>query len=240
MSIYKDANAKPIDEGNYINWVNSYVEIVKPDFLTILNVKSLSPIIFEKNYNLKFSKDKEPSIQNIIESIESTQRERIIQADAKVIEYAFENFVEPIKCTYYMRFNAKNFEERTTSLLRNVTILTRDKYDMPHLVLGCFFDTTHLNGAQELAQIDIKNYVDGENILDDSLSNLKNELIQIFKPKVCLTKREKQILELISNGNTSAQIAEKLNIFISTVNTHRQNLIKKNNVNNTTALLNVM
>jgi DNA-binding CsgD family transcriptional regulator len=77
-------------------------------------------------------------------------------------------------------------------------------------------------------------------VLDTSLLNLKEELEEIFKPQICLTKREKQILELISNGSTSAQIAERLNISIATVNTHRQNLIKKNNVNSTTALLNVI
>lgn len=238
LSIYKDVNTKPIDESNYINWVNSYVEISKPDFLTILNVKSLSPIIFQKNYNLKFPEDKEGTIQDILDGIEESQKERIIEADAKVIEFAYDNFVEPIKCTYYLRFNAKLSEGRTTSLLRNVTVLTRDEDNMPHLVLGCIFDVTHLNGSQELAQIDIKNYINGKNILDENLLKLKEELVQIFKPKICLTKREKQILELISNGNTSAQIADKLNISIATVNTHRQNLIKKNNVSNTTALLN--
>lgn len=42
-----------------------------------------------------------------------------------------------------------------------------------------------------------------------------------------LTKREKQILESIANGNTSIEIAEKLFISVITVETHRRNLLQK-------------
>ncbi|MHC5202157.1 response regulator [Myroides sp. LJL119] len=42
-----------------------------------------------------------------------------------------------------------------------------------------------------------------------------------------LTKREQQILKSISQGNTSAQIAEVLFISIITVETHRRNLLQK-------------
>lgn len=240
LSVYKDINSKHIDESNYIDWINRYVEISKPDFLVVLNVKSLSPIIFQRNYNLKFSKEKKGTVQDILDGIDSSQKEKILEADAKVIDFAFENYVEPIKCTYYLRFNSKISDEGTTALLRNVTVLSRDENNMPHLVAGCIFDVSHLNGNQDFVQIDIKNYIEGVNVLDDSLIKLKGSLESVFKSKVCLTKREKEILELISNGKTSAQIADDLNISIATVNTHRQNLIKKNNVSNTTALLNVI
>lgn len=42
-----------------------------------------------------------------------------------------------------------------------------------------------------------------------------------------LTKREKQVLEAISNGMTSAEIAEQLFISVITVETHRRNLLQK-------------
>lgn len=48
-----------------------------------------------------------------------------------------------------------------------------------------------------------------------------------------LTNREKEILQLISEGNVSKQIANELHISIHTVNTHRQNIIEKMNVTNT-------
>jgi|SRR5690625_960213 len=47
-----------------------------------------------------------------------------------------------------------------------------------------------------------------------------------------LTVREKEILSLISEGLASKQIADRLHVSIHTVNTHRQNIIKKMNVAN--------
>lgn len=49
-----------------------------------------------------------------------------------------------------------------------------------------------------------------------------------------LTKREKKVLELISKGKISKQVADELFISVHTVNTHRQNIIQKLNVTNTT------
>lgn len=52
-----------------------------------------------------------------------------------------------------------------------------------------------------------------------------------------LTKREKEILKLIADGMTNSQIAEKLFVSQSTVDTHRKNMLTKLNVNNTAALV---
>jgi DNA-binding NarL/FixJ family response regulator len=52
-----------------------------------------------------------------------------------------------------------------------------------------------------------------------------------------LTKREKEILQLISEGFTNHQIAEKLFISPLTVDSHRKNLLTKLNVNNTASLI---
>lgn len=52
-----------------------------------------------------------------------------------------------------------------------------------------------------------------------------------------LTKREKQILQAISNGHTSAEIAEMLFISLITVETHRRNLLQKFKVKNMVELV---
>lgn len=54
-----------------------------------------------------------------------------------------------------------------------------------------------------------------------------------------LTKREKQILQSISTGNTSAEIAEKLFISVITVETHRRNLLQKFNAKNMIELVKI-
>ena len=52
-----------------------------------------------------------------------------------------------------------------------------------------------------------------------------------------LTKREKEILKLISEGMTNNQIAEKLFISSLTVDSHRKNLLTKLHANNTASLV---
>ncbi len=58
-----------------------------------------------------------------------------------------------------------------------------------------------------------------------------------FEAKPILTRREKEVLFEIAEGLTNQQIAEKLCISITTVSTHRQNLMLKLEANNTAVLI---
>ncbi|MBL0052215.1 MAG: response regulator transcription factor [Bacteroidetes bacterium] len=52
-----------------------------------------------------------------------------------------------------------------------------------------------------------------------------------------LTRREKEILQYISQGMTNKEIAEKIFVSQSTVDSHRKNLLAKFNVQNTASLI---
>ena len=52
-----------------------------------------------------------------------------------------------------------------------------------------------------------------------------------------LTRREKEVLELIAEGMTNAEVAEKLFISVTTVDTHRKNLLAKFEAKNIAALI---
>jgi len=52
-----------------------------------------------------------------------------------------------------------------------------------------------------------------------------------------LTKREKEVLQWIAEGLTNPQIAEKLFVSQSTVESHRKSLMAKLNTSNTASLL---
>lgn len=42
-----------------------------------------------------------------------------------------------------------------------------------------------------------------------------------------LTDREKQLMQMLSNGYTSDDLAERLNLSHNTINSHRKNILKK-------------
>jgi DNA-binding NarL/FixJ family response regulator len=58
-----------------------------------------------------------------------------------------------------------------------------------------------------------------------------------LKPIPPLTRREKQILKMIAEGNTSVDIAKELMVSPLTIETHRRNLMQKMDVKNAAALI---
>jgi DNA-binding NarL/FixJ family response regulator len=66
---------------------------------------------------------------------------------------------------------------------------------------------------------------------------LKKKLPDNQLPAV--TRREKEVLELIAEGLTNQEIAAKLFLSITTVDSHRQNLLTKFNAKNTAALIKI-
>jgi two-component system nitrate/nitrite response regulator NarL len=55
-----------------------------------------------------------------------------------------------------------------------------------------------------------------------------------------LTRREKEILQLLSKGMTSQEIANRLFLSNYTIDTHRKNMLQKFNVHNTQSLMNIV
>ncbi len=54
-----------------------------------------------------------------------------------------------------------------------------------------------------------------------------------------LTKREKEVLELIAEGLTNGEIASRLFLTVTTVDSHRKNMLTKFSVKNTAALVKI-
>lgn len=70
--------------------------------------------------------------------------------------------------------------------------------------------------------------------LNENNSIENSEVLDISK----LSSREIDVLKQLINGLSSKEIAQKLNISINTVNSHRSSLLKKCNVKNVVELMN--
>lgn len=123
------------------------------------------------------------------------------------------------------------------------------------VILTAFEDSKHLElalntGADGYLTKDIKSkdlteaihkVMDGERVFSKSiLLILQNHYVtksHIEEPPVSITKREQEILNLISDGLTSHDIATELNLSIRTVESHRYNLMQKLNLKSAAQLI---
>lgn len=83
----------------------------------------------------------------------------------------------------------------------------------------------------------IKKVTTGKTYLSPEASQALKSETQKLQAIPHLTKREKEVLQLIGEGFTNLQIAEQLFISVDTVESHRKNLHTKLNVKNTATLI---
>jgi DNA-binding NarL/FixJ family response regulator len=81
----------------------------------------------------------------------------------------------------------------------------------------------------------IADVMKGRQHLSTEVTQMLKQAAQQAAPMV--TRREKEVLTLIAEGLTNQEIAEKIFVSVSTVDTHRKNLLQKLNAKNTAALV---
>lgn len=93
------------------------------------------------------------------------------------------------------------------------------------------------NATQEELMEAIHTVMKGKTFLSEEASQSLRKNTDADRPVI--TRREKEILELIAEGLTNNEIAQKIFISSSTVDTHRKNLLAKLNARNTAALVKI-
>ncbi len=84
----------------------------------------------------------------------------------------------------------------------------------------------------------IKGALSGDIVFCNETKQIISRPSQNDLPIPRLTKREKQILQMVAQGKTSNMIAEELFLSPLTVDTHRKNLLQKFQAKNSTELIN--
>jgi len=145
-----------------------------------------------------------------------------------LLELEFFNFLKELppgeRLSYSTRCNirAKNSENEYQQILHRSFYFKNSSQGGLWLAVCLYNYLFEKSGSANGIDGRIVNTKTGEGFYVDNYTNCAN----------LLTLREKQILELISQGLISKEIAFKLNISINTVNRHRQNILEKLNVNN--------
>ncbi|GAB4044249.1 response regulator transcription factor [Spirosoma litoris] len=129
------------------------------------------------------------------------------------------------------RFRGIKGELRT--LLQRHTIIGNTDNSAPTAIFGFAWDITDQAKKGKLIH-QIEQYNLQERVWNIVLSN---EYFPDVDPDKLLSKREIEILKWAVEGYSSKQIADKLCLSFNTVNTHRRNMLRKTNSQNSMDLL---
>lgn len=91
------------------------------------------------------------------------------------------------------------------------------------------------NATQEELLEAINSVAHGKTYLSDEVASTLRHMDDTLIPLI--TRREKEVLELIADGMTNNEIAARLFISVSTVDTHRKNLLAKFESKNIASLI---
>ena len=107
-------------------------------------------------------------------------------------------------------------------------------YDCEIIFLTAYSDTKTLESAFETDPVMyvIKPYNDTQLLVAVQMAfhKLFKKEKSVAEKKLDLTEREKERAQLVANGFSSKQIANRLTISIETVKTHRRRMLQKNNI----------
>lgn len=195
-------------------------EIVRNGIKMLLELDSEINVIWEAS-------DGEETLKKV-----SAQKPHVLIADIRM----------PIKNGLEVAQSLKGIQEIKVILL---TMHNESEYIMKSLEYGAdgylLKDTSKselikaikmVNAGQKYYSGDISN-----TIINSFNPNATESLPNVERKDFALTKREKQILELIYEGVGNKEIADQLGKSIRTIETHRFNIMKKLGVNNITELL---
>ena len=232
-----------ICETEYLSILKNIVHISKPDYVVVIDPRNNNKILFSKNYNLDFGTHKNESIIDIVNATDIYQLPKILEVDKRCMDFMDQYPKLSKLAVFQLRFTVSLRKNNPRTFQRNISFIRRKHKDSTHvLMVVSIFDVTKLQGLYNEARIDIRctdtNCKEFE--MHEIVHKFVNESNNYLSSKPSLTKRELEILKFISNGLTSSEISKKLFISKTTVNTHRQNLIKKFGVKNTASLVKIL
>ncbi|HVT84229.1 MAG TPA: LuxR C-terminal-related transcriptional regulator, partial [Chitinophagaceae bacterium] len=153
------------------------------------------------------------------------------------------NFLKTIPLNEYNDYifshnhRLRNARGEYITVLQRTSFIAGSTAGKPAGAIGVVFDISHFKNDLNIVHT-IEKVIQYEH---GTLNKLIEKKIYPVSETVyisSLSKRELEILQLISEGLNSKQIAEKMNISLNTVSNHRKNMLHKTNSKTSAELLN--
>lgn len=209
----------------------------------ILNFHNLG--LDEISSSVKKFVNKDPSeitMSDLLNTALPEEMESIAQKEA-VIKDFYSRFLDPSEVLNYKliySYRLRDLDGNIRTMLHQATILSSSENGILQHVFSLHSDVSHLKikSTDDISFIHLDN---GESYYNINVSN------GVFDPKASqfgdktlrelLTDREKEIIFKLAKGLSAGEVAESLSLSRHTIRTHRRNILKKTNCNNTAELI---
>jgi DNA-binding CsgD family transcriptional regulator len=208
------------------------LQLQRPDYYLIFRYTDSCKILYQENISLDLG-GPAVNLDNIYKLVASADLQHILQTDQIMIHLIHERRLLPWDYIYKVCVNVSCPNPKLKRLMRSSILIHRDLHERSMLGLVYFHDVSGM-----VSSIRPNNY---EISCEPDLAFLSDEmgkrLNKTGDSQAVLTCREREILQCIRKGMNSKAIGNHLFISTATVNTHRQNMLRKWKVPNTAALL---
>lgn len=178
-------------------------------------------------YNRTWIKNIENEGDLLEDRIHPADRDKMLDIQIKHSQFIYSRPVDrrnDYKNTY--QFRVLNANGKYINVTSNQRVIQTDKNGKAWIVMG-IMDISHDQTSSDV-KYSACNIKTGEIVTNKIL----------FGNDISLTQREIEILQMISNGLLTKEIANKLHLSIHTVNNHRKNILKKIEVDNSIEAIN--
>jgi PAS domain S-box-containing protein len=134
--------------------------------------------------------------------------------------------INPWEHVFHITFRMQRSDGSYINVQRQTGMLTKNEDHVMLTSFGIFTDVTHLTNSEEVQAL-----MSGPEIRNYRFEPEGDDTSPQF------TRREKEIIEKLSAGLSSEEIAQDLFISVNTVNTHRRNILRKAGVKNSAGLM---
>lgn len=211
-------------------------------YFYILNMHNLELDYLSPDVSKFFDLDSSEINMGILLKAALPKEFEILERKEMVIKDFFYHFLEASERMSYKiayTYEMQDHKDKKRIMLMQATVISLAENKTPLHILAIHSDISHLvnRSTSTVSFIHLKggesyyNMPTGKGIFQKQLG--KNE------PHITesLTSRETEIVELLSKGWKTKQIAEKLVLSIHTVRTHRKNILSKTGCKNTAELI---
>lgn len=212
--------------------VNPILKLLRPDYYLIFKYTDTCKILYQENLNLDLG-GREVNLSAINDSFLPDDLENIRSIDQALMQIVYERKLQPFDYIYKIGGNVSCANPALKRLMRTSILIHCNHQGKASIGFMCFHDVSGMVTSLRPQSYDIS----FERDLHFLEEELQGKLHRTHPPRTELTRREREIIDCIRQGMSSKEIASVLFISVATVNTHRQNLLRKWEVPNTAALL---